>query len=72
VIISGYDRFLSMPRVGRWGREFAFPKFRSMVVDAEKIKDQLIDQSDLGDSITFKIKKILVLHGSVVSYANSV
>src|SRR5208337_505599 len=31
-------------RVGRWGREFPFPKFRSMVVNAEQLKDQLLAQ----------------------------
>jgi lipopolysaccharide/colanic/teichoic acid biosynthesis glycosyltransferase len=33
-------------RVGRWGREFPFPKFRSMVVDAEPLNDALLGQSD--------------------------
>ena len=44
-------------RVGKWGREFAFPKFRSMVVDAEKLKDTILDQSHHQDSVTFKMKK---------------
>ncbi len=44
-------------RVGRWGREFPFPKFRSMVVNAEKLKDDLLAQSDHDDSITFKMKR---------------
>ena len=44
-------------RVGRWGREFAFPKFRSMVVDAEKLKDQLLHLNDHGDGVTFKMKR---------------
>jgi lipopolysaccharide/colanic/teichoic acid biosynthesis glycosyltransferase len=44
-------------RVGKWGQEFDFPKFRSMVVDAEKMKDALMAQSHHGDSITFKMKK---------------
>jgi len=44
-------------RVGKWGREFPFPKFRSMVVDAETIKDSLLDQSHHEDSVTFKMKK---------------
>jgi len=48
--------FFIQKRVGRWGVEFDFPKFRSMVMNAEEIKDQLLDQSDLGDSITFKMK----------------
>jgi lipopolysaccharide/colanic/teichoic acid biosynthesis glycosyltransferase len=44
-------------RVGKWGREFPFPKFRSMTVDAETIKDSILDQSHHEDSITFKMKK---------------
>jgi exopolysaccharide biosynthesis polyprenyl glycosylphosphotransferase len=44
-------------RVGKWGREFPFPKFRSMVVDAEKIKASLFDQSHHEDSVTFKMDK---------------
>ena len=44
-------------RVGKWGREFPFPKFRSMVVNADKLKDQLLGQSHHGASITFKMKK---------------
>jgi lipopolysaccharide/colanic/teichoic acid biosynthesis glycosyltransferase len=43
-------------RVGRWGREFAFPKFRSMVVNAESAKQSLLAQNDHKDSITFKMK----------------
>lgn len=44
-------------RIGLWGREFPFPKFRSMVVNAEQLKDNLLEQSDHKDSITFKMKK---------------
>jgi lipopolysaccharide/colanic/teichoic acid biosynthesis glycosyltransferase len=44
-------------RVGKWGREFPFPKFRSMVVDAEAQKDRLLAQSHHVDSITFKMKR---------------
>jgi len=44
-------------RVGRYGREFAFPKFRSMVLAAETIKDRLLPQSHPGgESITFKMR----------------
>jgi len=46
------------PRVGKWGREFPFPKFRSMVVNADKIKEQLLAQNDHGEEgVTFKMKK---------------
>ena len=44
-------------RVGRWGREFWFPKFRSMVANAEQLKDQLLKQNDHKDGITFKMKR---------------
>ena len=49
--------FFWQMRVGKWGREFPFPKFRSMVINAEAIKDSILDQSDHSDSITFKMKK---------------
>jgi lipopolysaccharide/colanic/teichoic acid biosynthesis glycosyltransferase len=45
-------------RVGRWGREFPFPKFRSMVVNAEQLKDTLLAQNQHGgDGVTFKMKR---------------
>lgn len=43
-------------RVGRWGREFPFPKFRSMVANAEKLKDSLLAQNDHQNGVTFKMK----------------
>ena len=44
-------------RVGQWGREFPFPKFRSMVLNAEALKAKLMAENDHGESITFKMKK---------------
>jgi lipopolysaccharide/colanic/teichoic acid biosynthesis glycosyltransferase len=44
-------------RVGRGGREFWMPKFRSMVPNAEKLKDLLNLNNDHGSSITFKMKR---------------
>lgn len=44
-------------RVGRWGELFDFPKFRSMVVGADRMVDSLIDRNHHGESITFKIKR---------------
>lgn len=44
-------------RVGRWGREFPFPKFRSMVVNAEQLKESIADQSHHEESVTFKMKR---------------
>jgi lipopolysaccharide/colanic/teichoic acid biosynthesis glycosyltransferase len=43
-------------RVGRWGREFAFPKFRSMVPNAEELLPELLWQNDHRDGIVFKMK----------------
>lgn len=44
-------------RVGQYGREFPFPKFRSMVVNAEALKDKLLQQNQHGSSgVTFKMK----------------
>jgi len=43
-------------RVGKWGQEFWFPKFRSMCVDADKLREKILDQSHHKDSITFKMK----------------
>jgi lipopolysaccharide/colanic/teichoic acid biosynthesis glycosyltransferase len=44
-------------RIGRHGREMAFPKFRSMVADAEAKKAALMAANDLGSSLTFKMKR---------------
>jgi len=44
-------------RVGQWGREFRFPKFRSMVTNAEEVRRQLAAANQHGDGITFKMKR---------------
>jgi lipopolysaccharide/colanic/teichoic acid biosynthesis glycosyltransferase len=43
-------------RVGRWGREFAFPKFRSMVPNAAALQDQLLAENDHRVGVTFKMR----------------
>lgn len=43
-------------RVGRHGRPFAFYKFRSMVEDAEKLRDGLICMNESSDGVIFKIQ----------------
>ena len=44
-------------RVGKWGRVFRFPKFRSMVVGAEALRDKLEELNEHGKgAVTFKIK----------------
>jgi len=44
-------------RVGRYGREFRFPKFRSMCVDSDAIRAKIAAQNQHGkDGVTFKMK----------------
>ena len=43
-------------RVGKWGKVFPFPKFRSMVVNADKLKDNLLANNQHEQGVTFKIK----------------
>jgi lipopolysaccharide/colanic/teichoic acid biosynthesis glycosyltransferase len=44
-------------RVGRHGRIFRFPKFRSMVTNAEAIQRDLDAQNQHGEGVTFKMKR---------------
>jgi lipopolysaccharide/colanic/teichoic acid biosynthesis glycosyltransferase len=44
-------------RIGQHGVIFSFPKFRSMVVNAEALKAKLAQSNDHGQGITFKMKK---------------
>lgn len=43
-------------RVGKWGKEFRFPKFRSMVVGAAEQKEELREKSS-HNGVTFKMKR---------------
>jgi lipopolysaccharide/colanic/teichoic acid biosynthesis glycosyltransferase len=46
------------PRVGRFGRVFAFPKFRSMRVDAEAVRAGLLAANAHGaQGVTFKLRR---------------
>ena len=56
-LTDGGPVFYISPRVGMWGREFPFPKFRSMVTDADARKEELAALNQHGDGVTFKIKK---------------
>ena len=49
--------FFVQIRVGRNGRHFRFYKFRSMVVNAEKLKTELATQNESKDGVIFKMKK---------------
>lgn len=56
-LTDGGPVFYFQTRVGQYGREFRFPKFRSMVTNSDKLRDNLLAKSDLGTSITFKMKR---------------
>jgi lipopolysaccharide/colanic/teichoic acid biosynthesis glycosyltransferase len=47
----------SQTRVGQGGREFRCWKLRSMYVDAEARKQELIEQNEMAGGVTFKMKR---------------
>jgi len=49
--------FFVQTRVGRNGRHFRFYKFRSMIVNAEKVKAELAAQNESKDGVIFKMKQ---------------
>lgn len=60
ILIKAYDHgpvFYVQKRVGLHGKEFPFPKFRSMVMNADALKDTLLNQADRAGDITFKMKR---------------
>ncbi len=48
--------FFSQPRVGRFGREFRFWKFRSMYVDAEARLAELQARNEMDGGVLFKMR----------------
>ncbi len=49
--------FFFQTRVGKDGRHFKFYKFRSMVVNADKIKEKLQQENESKDGVIFKMKR---------------
>lgn len=52
---DGSPVFFRQTRVGRHGTHFGMYKFRSMITDADKLKDELLAQNE-SDGVTFKIR----------------
>ena len=53
---DGGPLFFKQTRVGLRGRTFGMWKFRSMVVNADAIKDKLLAQNEMKSGVTFKMK----------------
>lgn len=53
---DGGPAFYSQLRVGQHGRLFRFWKFRSMVVDADRLKAQLANQNQMQGGVLFKMR----------------
>lgn len=59
VLIKIEDRgpiFFRQKRIGLRGQPFGMWKFRSMVMNADKIKDTLLQQNEMAGGVTFKMK----------------
>jgi len=57
--IVAHDRgpiFFAQPRSGKGNRQFPLLKFRSMVIDAEQLRDSLEDQNE-ADGVLFKMRR---------------
>jgi lipopolysaccharide/colanic/teichoic acid biosynthesis glycosyltransferase len=57
MIEDGWPVFYAQQRVGLNGRLFPFYKFRSMVRNADKMKDQLLANNESNDGVIFKMKR---------------
>ncbi len=56
-LTDGGNVFYVQTRIGKQGKPFPFPKFRSMVINADKLKDNLLNEADRKGDVTFKMKK---------------
>jgi lipopolysaccharide/colanic/teichoic acid biosynthesis glycosyltransferase len=57
ILTDGRPVIYVQRRVGLYGREFKFYKFRSMYRDADELKEQLLLQNESGDGVIFKMKR---------------
>jgi len=56
-IEDGGSIFFRQQRVGHRGRLFGMWKFRSMVENADALKDQLLADNEMASGVTFKMKR---------------
>ena len=56
-LTDGGDIFYFSTRVGKWGKEFILPKFRSMEMFADQKKSEILKDNQHISNKTFKIKK---------------
>jgi len=49
--------FFNQTRIGKYGREFTAYKFRSMLIDADKMVESVVGMSHHENSISYKVKK---------------
>jgi lipopolysaccharide/colanic/teichoic acid biosynthesis glycosyltransferase len=47
--------FFASDRAGKWGKTFQMYKFRSMILEADQLKEDLLDQNETG-GVIFKMK----------------
>ncbi|MDZ8117139.1 sugar transferase [Pontiella agarivorans] len=56
LVEDGFPVIYMQKRVGLNGREFRFYKFRTMVRNADELRQELENQNESGNSVTFKMK----------------
>lgn len=56
LIESGFPIFFSQRRIREGNRVFSLLKFRSMCIDAESKKKELLEQNEVSDGVIFKMK----------------
>lgn len=48
--------FFAQERIGKWGKPFTMYKFRSMIIGADDVKDELLEKNEAG-GVIFKMKR---------------
>jgi lipopolysaccharide/colanic/teichoic acid biosynthesis glycosyltransferase len=56
-LVDGGPAFYISRRVGKWGKEISFPKFRTMMPGADQLKNSLETHKEHNEDVTFKMAK---------------